>query len=40
MCIRDRPMTEQYIIGAMLKEMIEQDTDIEVKITQGVGGGT
>ena len=38
--IATKPMTEQYIIGAMLKEMIEQDTDIEVKITQGVGGGT
>lgn len=38
--IATKPMTEQYIIGAMLKEMIEQDTDIKVKITQGVGGGT
>lgn len=38
--IATKPMTEQYIIGAILKEMIEQDTDIEVKITQGVGGGT
>lgn len=35
-----KPMSEQYIIGAMLKEMIEQDTDIKVKIIQGVGGGT
>lgn len=35
-----KPMTEQYIIGAMLKEIIEQDTDIKVKIIQGVGGGT
>ena len=35
-----KPMTEQYIIGAMLKEVIEQETDIKVKIIQGVGGGT
>lgn len=35
-----KPMTEQYIIGAMLKEVIEQETDIKVKVTQGVGGGT
>ena len=32
--IATKPMTEQYIIGAMLKEMIEQDTDIKIKITQ------
>lgn len=38
--IATKPMTEQYIIGAMLKDVIEQDTDLEVKLTQGVGGGT
>lgn len=38
--IATKPMTEQYIIGSMLKEVIEQDTDLEVKLTQGVGGGT
>nr|WP_207734789.1 glycine betaine ABC transporter substrate-binding protein [Romboutsia sp. 1001713B170207_170306_H8] len=35
-----KPMTEQYIIGAMIKEMIEEKTDINVEVTQGVGGGT
>lgn len=38
--IATKPMTEQYILGEMLKELIEQDTDLSVKITQGVGGGT
>lgn len=35
-----KPMTEQYILGEMLKAMIEQDTDLTVDLTQGVGGGT
>jgi osmoprotectant transport system permease protein len=35
-----KPMTEQYIIGSMMKTLIEQDTDMEVNITEGVGGGT
>ena len=35
-----KPMTEQYIIGSMLKEIIEDRTDIKVEVTQGVGGGT
>ena len=35
-----KPMTEQYIIGSMIKEMIEEKTDIKVEVTQGVGGGT
>lgn len=38
--IATKPMTEQYILGAMLKDVIEQDTGIKVEITQGVGGGT
>jgi osmoprotectant transport system permease protein len=33
-------MSEQYVLGEMLKIMIEQDTDLTVEITQGVGGGT
>lgn len=33
-------MTEQYILGEMLKELVEQDTDLKVVLTQGVGGGT
>ena len=38
--IATKPMTEQYIIGEMLKILIEQDTDLNVELTQGVGGGT
>ncbi len=38
--IATKPMTEQYIIGEMLDIIIEEQTDITVKLTQGVGGGT
>lgn len=38
--IATKPMSEQYILGEMLKLVIEQDTDLEVELTQGVGGGT
>lgn len=38
--IATKPMTEQYILGNMLELMIEQDTDLNVNLTQGVGGGT
>ena len=38
--IATKPMTEQYIIGEMLQILIEQDTDLNVELTQGVGGGT
>ena len=38
--IATKPMTEQYIIGQMLESLIEQDTDLKVELTQGVGGGT
>ena len=38
--IATKPMTEQYILGEMLDILIEQDTDLNVKLTQGVGGGT
>lgn len=38
--VATKPMTEQYIMGNMLKDLIEQDTDLKVDITQGVGGGT
>lgn len=34
-----KPMTEQYILGAMMKTLIEQDTGLTVKLTEGVGGG-
>ena len=32
--------TEQYVLGEMLDILIEQDTDLNVELTQGVGGGT
>lgn len=35
-----KPMTEQYILGSMMKTLIEQDTDLTVELTTGVGGGT
>lgn len=38
--IATKPMTEQYILGEMLKAMIQQDTGLKVELTQGVGGGT
>lgn len=38
--IATKPMTEQYILGEMLDILIEQDTGLNVELTQGVGGGT
>lgn len=38
--IASKPMTEQYILTQMLKILIEEHTDLNVEITQGVGGGT
>ncbi|MDD7362672.1 MAG: glycine betaine ABC transporter substrate-binding protein [Peptoniphilus sp.] len=38
--IATKPMTEQYILGEMLKAVIEEETDLKVDLTQGVGGGT
>ncbi|MCD8238186.1 MAG: ABC transporter permease subunit [Clostridiales bacterium] len=38
--IATKPMTEQYILGEMLDILIEQDTDLNAEIVQGVGGGT
>ena len=35
-----KPMTEEYVLGEMLKQMIEQDTNLKVEVTQGVGGGS
>ncbi|MDO5562247.1 MAG: glycine betaine ABC transporter substrate-binding protein [Synergistaceae bacterium] len=35
-----KPMTEQYILGYMTKALIEQETNLTVEITEGVGGGT
>lgn len=38
--IASKPMTEQYVITEMLRELIEDRTDLSVELTQGVGGGT
>ncbi|MFV0467184.1 MAG: glycine betaine ABC transporter substrate-binding protein [Lachnospiraceae bacterium] len=38
--IATKPMTEQYILGEMLNILIEQETDLNVELTEGVGGGT
>ncbi len=38
--IATKPMTEQYVLGEMLDLLIEQDTNLDVELTQGVGGGT
>lgn len=38
--IATKPMTEQLILGEMLKSLIEQDTNLTVELTKGVGGGT
>lgn len=35
-----KPMTEQYVLGSMIKQMIEHDTGLTVDVTAGVGGGT
>lgn len=33
-------MTEQFILGEMLKILIEEKTDLKVELTKGIGGGT
>lgn len=38
--IASKPMTEQYILTEMIAQLIEEETDYEVEITKGVGGGT
>lgn len=38
--IATKPMTEQYILGAMMKKLIEQDTDLKVDVISGIAGGT
>lgn len=38
--IATKPMTEEFIIGEMLRQLIEANTNLNVKITKGVGGGT
>lgn len=38
--IATKPMTEQFILSEMLKFLIEENTDLSVNITKGIGGGT
>ena len=38
--VATKPFTEQYIMGNMLKILIEHDTNLNVDLTTGVGGGT
>lgn len=38
--IATKPMTEQFILSEMIGLLIEEDTDLKVEITKGIGGGT
>lgn len=38
--IATKPMSKQFILGEMLALLIEENSDLHVKITKGVGGGT
>ena len=38
--IATKPMTEQFILGEMLNIIIEENTNLNVEITKGIGGGT
>lgn len=38
--IASKPMTEQYVLTEIMKALIEENTDYDVEITKGVGGGT
>ena len=38
--IATKPMTEQFILGEMLKKLIEEKAGYEVELTKGIGGGT
>ena len=38
--IATKPMTEQYILGEMLKQIIEDKTDYSCEVTEGIAGGT
>ncbi len=38
--IATKPVTEEHILGEMLAEIITHYSNLEVKITHGVGGGT
>lgn len=38
--IASKPMTEQYILTEILKQLIEANTNLKVQLTKGIGGGT
>lgn len=38
--IATKPMTEQFILAEMLSLLIQDNTDYDVEITKGIGGGT
>ena len=38
--IATKPMTEQFILGEMLRKLIEENAGYEVELTKGIGGGT
>ena len=38
--IATKPMTEQFILGEMIGLLIQDNTDLKVEITKGIGGGT
>ncbi|MNO95763.1 Choline-binding protein precursor [compost metagenome] len=38
--IATKPMTEQFILGEMLSLLIKENTNLNVEITKGIGGGT
>lgn len=38
--IATKPMTEQLILGEMLGLLIKENTNLDIEITHGVGGGT
>ena len=38
--IATKPMTEQYILGEMLKQVIEDKTGYTCEVTEGIAGGT
>ncbi len=37
--VATKPMTEQFILGEMIKQLIEEYTELDVNLTKGVGGG-
>lgn len=38
--IATKPITEQFILGEMLQQLIEKDTDYDVELIKGISGGT